>query len=85
MSDLLETIEDRAGSYGSYPEQCRISQNIKAAMADSPNWSDLKPEQRDALEMIAVKASRILNGNPDYADNWHDIAGYATLVERELK
>ena len=34
--------------------------------------------------MIAVKISRILTGDPSHADNWHDIAGYATLVERRL-
>jgi hypothetical protein len=31
--------------------------------------------------MIQHKVARILNGEPDYSDNWHDIAGYATLVD----
>ena len=35
--------------------------------------------------MIASKIARIVNGDPDYADNWHDIAGYARLVEKELE
>ena len=26
----------------------------------------------------------IITGDPDYSDNWHDIAGYATLVEQEI-
>lgn len=34
--------------------------------------------------MQAHKQARILNGDPNYADSWHDIAGYATLVEQEL-
>lgn len=33
--------------------------------------------------MIQHKIGRILNGDPAYADSWHDIAGYATLVEKE--
>lgn len=28
---------------------------------------------------------KITNGDPDYADNWADIAGYATLVKDRLE
>jgi len=35
--------------------------------------------------MIAHKIARIINGDPNHLDSWHDIAGYATLVEQELK
>lgn len=35
--------------------------------------------------MIFQKISRIVNGDPDYADNWHDIQGYARLVEERLQ
>jgi len=37
--------------------------------------------QREALRIIASKISRMCSCDPEYADNWHDIAGYATLVE----
>src|SRR5690606_10084595 len=30
------------------------------------------------------KIARILIGDPNYADNWHDIQGYAKLVEERL-
>ena len=36
------------------------------------------------IDLIANKLGRILNGDPSYADNWHDIAGYASLIDREL-
>jgi len=45
----------------------------------------LNNDQREALEMIAHKIARILNGDPNYADNWIDIAGYATLVANRLE
>jgi hypothetical protein len=35
--------------------------------------------------MIFHKIARILNGNPDYVDNWIDIAGYAKLVADDLE
>ena len=38
-----------------------------------------------ALDMIAVKLGRILAGDPNYVDNWRDIAGYATKVLEQLE
>lgn len=35
--------------------------------------------------MIAHKIGRILNGDPNYADSWIDIAGYAKLVADRLE
>lgn len=73
------TLAERGARYGSYAEHAHITQAIKAAMADSSNWASLKPHQRETLEMIAHKVGRILNGDPDYHDSWHDIVGYAKL------
>ena len=53
-------------------------------MQDSPNWEKLDDDQREALEMTAHKIGRILNGDPNYADSWHDIIGYTRLVEARL-
>lgn len=39
----------------------------------------------EALEMIAHKIARILNGDLSYPDSWHDIAGYALRVEARLR
>jgi hypothetical protein len=40
--------------------------------------------QDEALSMIVMKISRILTGDPNHADHWADIAGYATLIANEL-
>ena len=34
--------------------------------------------------MIQHKIGRILNGDPNYDDNWRDICGYSQLVLDEL-
>ncbi len=78
------TLAERGSRYGEFPEHARITQNLKAAMADSPNWSTLAPDQKEALEMIVHKIGRILNGDPDYHDSWHDIVGYAKLPADRL-
>ena len=77
-------LAERGSRYGSFPVHAAITQNIKSAMEASPNWAKLAPDQREALEMIAHKIGRILNGDPDYDDSWDDIAGYATLVFKRL-
>ena len=74
------TLVERGNRYGEYAEHARITQNIKGAMIDSPNWKTLSPAQKEALEMIAHKIGRILNGDPNYLDSWHDIGGYNQLV-----
>jgi hypothetical protein len=82
---VSDTLKQRGNNYGAFAEHARITQNIKDAMKDSPNYETLSPSHKEVLEMIAHKAGRILNGNPDYADSWHDIAGYSTLGEQECQ
>ena len=85
MMSIEQTLAERGSRYGDFDRHACIAQSIKRAMVESPNWDErLSYAQREALEMIAHKIARILNGDPNYADNWHDIAGYAQLVEKEL-
>lgn len=85
MSKVDSTLQDRGKNYGSFYENARIAQNIKAAMKDSPNWEALEPDQKEGLELVATKISRSLNGDPNYVDSWHDIIGYVRLVEERLE
>ena len=78
------TLAERGTRYGTFIGHAKITQNIKRAMQDSPNWEKLDDDQREALEMTAHKIGRILNGDPNYADSWHDIIGYTRLVEARL-
>lgn len=85
MSENIEkTLAERGQRYGQFTEHARISQNIKRAMQDSPNWNHLPDYIKEALEMNAHKTARILNGDFLYSDSYHDIIGYTKLVEDEL-
>jgi len=81
---VANTLAARGHRYGSFKETAAVSQNLKRVMALSKNWDEMPDEMRYALDMIAVKIGRILNGDPFHKDSWHDISGYAQLVEREL-
>ena len=84
MNDIRDTLEERGARYGAFCDHAEISQELKAVMHDTPNWESLRPDQKEALEMIQHKIARILNGDPDYIDSWTDIAGYSTLVADRL-
>lgn len=84
MSTVDTVVNQRSSRYGPFSTNAQTSQLIKAAMMASPNWATLEPFHKEALEMIAHKIARILNGDPSYEDNYVDIAGYATAVTRIL-
>lgn len=81
---LAATLDQRGKRYGEFVDQAKIAQNIKAAMTSGRMWVVLADDQREALEMIANKIARILNGDPNYDDSWLDIAGYARLISDRL-
>lgn len=84
QNSIENTLQERGTRYGEFPEHARITQNIKRAMADSPNWQQLSDDKKECLEVVAHKLGRILNGDPEYKDSWHDIIGYTKLVENTL-
>lgn len=81
------TLEQRGEKYGPYGEMAGLAQMIKNAMrcARLSNWDDLPAAYRESLDMIATKVARILCGDADNLDTWHDIQGYAALIEHEIR
>ena len=87
MSDankLAQTLAERGSRYGDFTDHARICQNLKRTMCAEAGWDRLTDVQKQSLEVIADKVGRILSGDPNYADNWHDIQGYAKLAEDRL-
>lgn len=84
MNDINSTLAERGNRYGAFSGHAAVTQKIKNAITTGRNYSKLNDSQIEALEMIAHKIGRIVNGDPNYADSWHDIAGYAKLVEDQL-
>ena len=79
-----ETLQQRGNRYGKFSEHARISVNIKEALRDSRNWGKLEPNMQEALDMVAHKVARILNGDPNYDDSWIDASAYLQLVVKKL-
>lgn len=79
-----QTLQERGERYGNFETHAQIAQGLKQLMWVTDKWVIMQDDQKQALEVIADKIARILNGDPDYIDNWHDIQGYAKLVEDRL-
>ncbi len=77
-------LRERGERYGDFRDHAVICQNLKVVMKESPSWIKCSASQKQALETIADKMARILNGDPNYDDNWIDIIGYSQLVLNEL-
>ena len=92
--NIEQTLNERGSRYGDFSDHARICQALKEVMMDftvytegarsTVPWGALPDIHKQALEVIADKIARILSGDPNYADNWHDIQGYAKLVEDRL-
>lgn len=86
MSEVNATLEERGSRYGSFVGHAQVTQDLKEtiAMHLKTRGKILAVDQQEALDMICHKIGRIINGDADYADSWHDIAGYASLVDKRL-
>lgn len=84
---LNEILEERGKRYGKFVDVAKTTWQIQEALYNAMNSEkilSLAPDQSIALDMICQKLARIAVGDPDYLDNWIDIAGYAQLVADRL-
>jgi hypothetical protein len=77
-------LVEREKTHGPYKVKAKIIQDLKCAMELTEGWDNLNDMQRESLHMIAHKIGRILSGDPNVADHWDDVAGYARLVSKSL-
>ena len=84
VDSIEATLIERGSRYGDFKGHAKVTRAIKRAMIDSENWGSLPDEMQEALDMVAHKIGRILNGDPEYKDSWTDVIGYTALIEREL-
>lgn len=97
--DIEDTLKDRGQKYGPFKEQAAISQSLKDIIngyqevygetreensARTNRYNAMSSDKKEALDMIMHKIARILNGQADLHDSWHDIVGYAKLVADSL-
>lgn len=85
--NIDDTLKERGSRYGKFTGHSEITQSLKRLISSELNkrQKKLSDDQQEAMDMIAHKIGRIINGDPDYVDSWIDIAGYAKLVADNLE
>ena len=84
-------LVERQKTHGSFELNAAISQQLKSMFeapylvdpknntCENAKYKECNAVHREALDMIALKLSRILSGQANFKDHWDDIAGYAKL------
>lgn len=85
MTDIQAVLAQRGGRYGTMLSNGKTSQALKSVLAAGTNWDLLEDDMKECVQMIAHKLSRIVNGDPTYADSWVDVAGYSQLIVERLE
>ena len=87
QQSIEATLAERQSTYGNFEDVAFVTENIMSilAQARSNGLNDLPHTHRMALYMIASKMARIVNGDFNHLDSWHDIGGYSKLVEDLIK
>lgn len=87
MSDILKTLAERGSVYGDY----EVGTEFRAAVMDlvdqtrgEHGFKPLTTKEKVYIFDIVNKLSRLV-ATPSHVDTWHDIAGYASLVEATYK
>lgn len=80
-----EILQERPKVHGIFAVGARWTQACKRMAKTMPSWEAMADDQRESIDMIIHKTQRILAGDPNHADHWDDIAGYALLVSKRLK
>ena len=80
-----EVIQDRRQTHGNFRDNARLSQMLKATMRATVSWEYLDDVEKESLDMIALKISRVLSGQSLEKQHWEDIEGYAHLALMECK
>ncbi len=81
-----QTLKKRGSIYGDYGEVVAIRTGIMELLMkhyEEVNGEPMPEAWKTMFGDIVLKLVRA-SGKPTYPDSWHDLAGYATLIERKI-
>lgn len=82
MSETEALLNTRGTTHGDFSQNAIYGQELRSLFRSSPQWLNLPPAQREALDLMACKLSRILSGQYQFHDHWDDLQGYAALARK---
>lgn len=80
LSKVDETLNERQSQYGCFEDVAFATENIIGILKRC-GYDDMPNPHKMAMYMIVSKMARLVNGDHNHIDGWHDIGGYAKLIE----
>ena len=77
-------LAEREKTHGSFSVHANCTQTLEDTFYAFKDRSFFTAVQLEAVHMIFHKLGRIAAGSPHFRDHWDDVAGYATLVSRDI-
>ncbi len=81
LTERAPLLVERQTTHGSFEANAELSQNLKEILRSVEGWYRLTNIERESMDMICLKFSRILSGKSMERQHWEDVVGYARLVE----
>lgn len=76
---IEDKLKERAGSHGNFTFVAATSQRFKEIARKGKSWSTMSDREKEAVDQMLHKITRIVEGDSSFPDHWHDILGYSTL------
>lgn len=80
-TNIDKILTERGSRYGDFKDHAEMACALKDVFIKA-GYLDKPAYVRQALDVIADKIARMLNGDCLYLDNWVDIQGYSKLVQQ---
>ena len=81
MEKIDSVLAERGNRYGSFSDNARDTQLVYTLLTHA----EMPKELKEAIHMICHKLARVRHGDCMHADNFIDIAGYATLASNWIE
>ncbi len=83
-TSIDKTLDGRDETHGDFVDQAEAAMRMLEVLNRTEGWIRCPKWMQYAISMILMKLARIVHGDCRATDHWHDIQGYARLVEREF-
>ena len=67
-------------THGTFADNAMVAQAFKSVARMSEGWAKLDDVEKEAMDMVFSKFSRILSGKSMAKEHWEDVEGYSHLV-----
>lgn len=84
-ANVDQILGERGNRYGTFESNAKTCQLLKNVLHSQGGWYRLSYVQREAVEMMMHKISRLVNGDATYLDTVVDIAGYNQLMLEHMR